>query len=124
MLFSRMSVAARLYLGFGMIVLLLVVLTVIAVVKVDRIDRALRANSEIYSQVQRNAINFRGSAHDRSIAVRDLVFAPTAEQREQEMARIAALSDFMPSLRNPWMPCSSCLASAAKFSPLCRYSAG
>lgn len=94
MLFSRMSVAARLYLGFGMIVLLLVVLTVIAVVKVDRIDRALRANSEIYSQVQRNAINFRGSAHDRSIAVRDLVFAPTAEQREQEMARIAALSDF------------------------------
>lgn len=95
MLFSRMSVAARLYLGFGMIVLLLVVLTVIAVVKVDRIDRALRANSEIYSQVQRNAINFRGSAHDRSIAVRDLVFAPTAEQREQEMARIAALSDFL-----------------------------
>lgn len=94
MLFSRMSVAARLYLGFGMIVLLLVVLTVIAVVKVDRIDRALRANSEIYSLVQRNAINFRGSAHDRSIAVRDLVFAPTAEQREQEMARIAALSDF------------------------------
>ena len=94
MLFSRMSVAARLYLGFGLIVTLLVVLTVIAVVKVDRIDRALRANSEIYSQVQRNAINFRGSAHDRSIAVRDLVFSRSAAERDQELARVTALANF------------------------------
>ncbi|WP_422689075.1 methyl-accepting chemotaxis protein [Comamonas endophytica] len=94
MFFSRMTVAARLYLGFGLILALLVVVTGVAVVKVDRIDRALRANSEIYSQVQRNAINFRGSAHDRSIAVRDLVLSPTQRERDQEMATIEALAAF------------------------------
>ena len=94
MFFSRMTVAARLYLGFGLIVALLVVVTGVAVVKVDRIERALRANSDIYSQVQRNAINFRGSAHDRSIAVRDLVFSPTTNERDKEIASIAALADF------------------------------
>lgn len=94
MFFSRMTVAARLYLGFGLILALLVVVTGVAVVKVDRIERALRANSDIYSQVQRNAINFRGSAHDRSIAVRDLVFSPTPSERNQEIATIAALADF------------------------------
>lgn len=94
MFFSRMTVAARLYVGFGLIVALLVVVTGVAVVKVDRIERALRANSDIYSQVQRNAINFRGSAHDRSIAVRDLVFSPTPNERDKEIATIAALADF------------------------------
>ncbi|WP_313605267.1 methyl-accepting chemotaxis protein [Comamonas jiangduensis] len=94
MFFSRMTVAARLYVGFGLIVALLVVVTGVAVVKVDRIERALRANSDIYSQVQRNAINFRGSAHDRSIAVRDLVFSPTPSERAKEIATIAALADF------------------------------
>jgi methyl-accepting chemotaxis protein len=94
MFFSRMTVAARLYLGFGLILSLLVVVTGVAVVKVDRIDRALRANSEIYSQVQRNAINFRGSAHDRAIAVRDLVLSPTQGERDQEIATINALADY------------------------------
>ena len=94
MLFSRMSVANRLYLGFGLIVALLVVVTGVAVVKVERIENALRSNIDIYSQVQRNAINFRGSAHDRSIAIRDLVFSPNAEQRAAAIATIQTLSDF------------------------------
>lgn len=94
MFFSRVTVATRLYLGFGLIVALLVVVTGVAVVKVNRIERALRANSDIYSQVQRNAINFRGSAHDRSVAVRDLVLSPTQSGRDKEIAAIEALADF------------------------------
>lgn len=94
MLFPRMAVATRLYVGFGLILALLVVLTGIAVVKVDRIDEALRVNNDIHVQVQRYAINFRGSAHDRSIAVRDVVLSPNASEREKEIAAIAALADF------------------------------
>ncbi len=94
MFFSRMPVAARLYLGFGVIVFMLVVVTGVAVVKVNHIETALRANSEIYSQVQRNAINFRGSAHDRAIAVRDLVLSPTESEREIEIGNIDALANF------------------------------
>ena len=56
MFFSRMTVATRLYVGFGLILALLVVVTAVAVVKVDRIDRALRTNNEVHTQVQRYAI--------------------------------------------------------------------
>lgn len=94
MFFSRMPVAARLYLGFGLIVFLLVIVTGVAVVKVNHIETALRANSEVYSQVQRNAINFRGSAHDRAIAVRDLVLSPTESERENEIKNIDYLASF------------------------------
>ena len=94
MFFSRMAVATRLYVGFGLILALLVVLTGIAVVKVNRIADALHVNSDIHAQVQRHAINFRGSAHDRSIAVRDVVLSPTPAERDKEIATIGALADF------------------------------
>ena len=94
MFFSRMTVAARLYAGFGLILALLIVVTGVAVVKVSRIDQALRDNNNIHVQVQRYAINFRGSAHDRSIAVRDVVLSPTPAERDKEIATIAALADF------------------------------
>ena len=51
MFLSRMTVAARLYAGFGLILVLLVVLTGIALVKVNRIDRVLRVNIDIHVQV-------------------------------------------------------------------------
>lgn len=94
MFFSCMAVATRLYVGFGLILALLVVLTGIAVVKVNRIADALHVNNDIHAQVQRHAINFRGSAHDRSIAVRDVVLSPTPAERDKEIATIGALADF------------------------------
>ena len=101
MLFSRMTVAARLYAGFGLILALLIVVTGVAVVKVNRIDQALRDNNNIHVQVQRYAINFRGSAHDRSIAVRDVVLSPTPAERDKEIATIAALADFYAQSATP-----------------------
>ena len=101
MFFSRMTVATRLYVGFGLILALLVVVTAVAVVKVDRIDRALRTNNEVHTQVQRYAINFRGSAHDRSIAVRDLVLSPSQAERDKEIARIAELANFYAESAKP-----------------------
>ncbi len=101
MFFSRMTVAARLYAGFGLILALLIVVTGVAVVKVSRIDQALRDNNNIHVQVQRYAINFRGSAHDRSIAVRDVVLSPTPAERDKEIATIAALADFYAQSATP-----------------------
>lgn len=101
MFFSRMTVAARLYAGFGLILALLIVVTGVAVVKVNRIDQALRDNNNIHVQVQRYAINFRGSAHDRSIAVRDVVLSPTPAERDKEIATIAALADFYAQSATP-----------------------
>lgn len=101
MFLSRMTVAARLYAGFALILALLIVVTGVAVVKVSRIDQALRDNNNIHVQVQRYAINFRGSAHDRSIAVRDVVLSPTPAERDKEIATIAALADFYAQSATP-----------------------
>ncbi|WP_304505247.1 methyl-accepting chemotaxis protein [Acidovorax sp. Leaf73] len=54
----------------------------------------MTANATQNAVIQRAAINFRGSAHDRSIAVRDVVLAPNDEARKKEIESIARLADF------------------------------
>ncbi|WP_318023245.1 methyl-accepting chemotaxis protein [Paucibacter sp. DJ1R-11] len=89
-----MNVSKRLALGFAAVLMILVIMAGIAMVKVYAIEGALQANSREHSQIQRYAINFRGSAHDRAIASRDYVLASTAEQRVKEAGTIASLAKF------------------------------
>ncbi len=100
-MFSRMTVSRRLYLGFGLILSILVAVTAIAVVKVQIINDSLRANSEVNASVQRFAINFRGSAHDRSIAIRDVVLSANPADRQREVAAIDTLAAFYASSAGP-----------------------
>ncbi|MFC4621019.1 methyl-accepting chemotaxis protein [Comamonas nitrativorans] len=88
------TVAQRLYAGFGLLVALLAVVTGIAMYKVRAIDTALRANSEEHVLIQRYAINFRGSAHDRAIALRDVVLSSTPAEQQKEAAAIDRLAAF------------------------------
>ncbi|MCB5188998.1 methyl-accepting chemotaxis protein [Methylobacillus caricis] len=101
MSFSRLTVARRLYVGFGLILLVLVVVTGIAIVKASIINSALRANSDQHVLIQRYAINFRGSAHDRSIAVRDVVLSKTPAERQKEISTINALAAFYAEAATP-----------------------
>ena len=98
---SAMTVSKRLYLGFGLILAILMAVTAIAVVKVQIINDALRTNSEQYAAVQRFAINFRGSAHDRSIAVRDVVLSANPADRQRELAAIEQLAAFYAKSAGP-----------------------
>ena len=100
-MFARMTVAKRLYVGFGLILLILVAVTLIAMVKVQAIDGALRANSERDMVVQRYAINFRGSAHNRSIAIRDVVLSTLAADRQKEVVDIDQLANFYAESAGP-----------------------
>ena len=100
-MFSRMTVATRLYLGFGLILAVLVAVTTVAVFKVQVINESLRANSETNAAVQRYAINFRGSAHDRSIAVRDVVLSANPGDRQSEVAAIDRLAAFYANSAGP-----------------------
>ncbi|MCE7032921.1 methyl-accepting chemotaxis protein [Lysobacter sp. GX 14042] len=72
---NTMAVGQRLALGFGAVLALMVVLTMVGVGQVRNIDRALTTMGKVNSVKQRYAINFRGSVHDRSIALRDVVLA-------------------------------------------------
>ena len=92
--FYQLSVGKRLYLGFGILLTILVIVTAVAVIKVNAINAALRANNDVHASIQRFAINFRGSAHDRAIAVRDVVLSTSAPEQQQELASINALAKF------------------------------
>ena len=99
--FSHMTLGKRLYAGFGLILAVMAIVTVVAMFKVQAIEAALRANSAEHVAIQRFAINFRGSAHDRSIATRDVVLAASAADRQKEVAAIDALAKFYADSAGP-----------------------
>ena len=72
---SSMTIGLRLAAGFGAVFLLMAVLTALAISRVDSIDASLDRINDVNNVKQRYAINFRGSVHDRAIAVRDVVLA-------------------------------------------------
>ncbi|MDP2261552.1 MAG: methyl-accepting chemotaxis protein [Hydrogenophaga sp.] len=101
MAFDSMTVARRLSLGFGLILAILVAVAVVAITKVQTINTALQANSKEHAAIQRYAINFRGSAHDRAIAVRDVVLSASPAERAAEEAAIARLAAFYAEAAGP-----------------------
>jgi methyl-accepting chemotaxis protein len=86
------TISRRLMSGFGLVVLGMVALTVIGVWRVQTIDSHLTTINDLNSVKQRYAINFRGSVHDRAIALRDVVLAKTPAELQAEVDLIDALS--------------------------------
>ena len=72
---NALPVKTRLVLGFGFSVLLMIILTVVGVINVNKINHTLTVITDINSVKQRYAINFRGSVHDRAIAIRDVAMS-------------------------------------------------
>ncbi|VVE09529.1 chemotaxis protein [Pandoraea aquatica] len=70
-----MSVAARLGLSFTVILAMMLALAALAVLRVHGIERTLTNISDNNNVKQQYAVNFRGSVHDRAIAVRDITLA-------------------------------------------------
>ncbi|WP_416885890.1 methyl-accepting chemotaxis protein [Marinospirillum sp.] len=89
-----MTIAQRLYLGFAVILALLVAVTAVGVVKVGVIDTALTQVNDVDSRKQRYAINFRGSVHDRAIAIRDAVLVESSSERQIFLREIQRLEGF------------------------------
>jgi len=73
------SIRARLIMGFGVVLIALVALTVIAISRVEMVRARLDDIIDVNGVKERYAINFRGSVHDRSIAVRDVTLVSSAE---------------------------------------------
>ena len=75
---SSMTIGRRLAAGFGAVFLLMIALATLAVSRVHSIDTSLIRINDVNNVKQRYAINFRGSVHDRAIALRDVVLAADA----------------------------------------------
>lgn len=86
------TVAKRLALGFGLIVSLMVLISVVGNHQVGFIDRTLTSVNEGASLKQRYAINFRGSVHDRAIAVRDVVLVNSDSALREQLRSIDELA--------------------------------
>jgi methyl-accepting chemotaxis protein len=89
-----MTINARLVFGFGITLALTVILTVIAIHRVNFIDTTITQMTDINSVKQRYAIDFRGSVHDRAIAVRDVVLARNDNELSITLKDIADLHLF------------------------------
>lgn len=70
---NSITLASRIGLGFAVIVSLLILITAVGIQRVGFIDSTLEHVSENAAKIQRYAINFRGSVHNRAIAIRDAV---------------------------------------------------
>ena len=70
---KNLKIGSRFVISFGMVLALMVILTIIGSDRVNRIKADLGEINDVNSVKQRHAINFRGSVHDRAIALRDVV---------------------------------------------------
>ncbi|WP_394240566.1 methyl-accepting chemotaxis protein [Halopseudomonas laoshanensis] len=91
---KQLTIGQRLGMGFGLILSLMILITLIGINRVGVIDDTLTAVSENATVKQRYAINFRGSVHDRAIAIRDLVLAPNTQAASRQLQQIDQLKAF------------------------------
>lgn len=96
----RLSVRARLYLCFLLVLAFMMVVTGVSIHEVDKIDAGLTRAMDVAAAKQRYAVNMRGSVHDRAIAARDLALLRTSDSPHEarlhreidELARSYALN--------------------------------
>ncbi|MDC8831000.1 methyl-accepting chemotaxis protein [Alteromonas gilva] len=98
--FASLTIRSRLALGFGIILALLILLTIQGINKVNFIDRTLSEITDINSVKQRFAINFRGSVHDRAIAIRDIAIARKPSEITTFVNEIRELETFYRTSEN------------------------
>jgi methyl-accepting chemotaxis protein len=90
---KNMKISSQLILGFGAIFVLMMILTAIGISRVQEVEGILGTINEVNSVKQRYAINFRGSVHDRAIAVRDVVLASDNAAAQPDIELIKTLAD-------------------------------
>jgi methyl-accepting chemotaxis protein len=91
---KQLSIAQRLGLGFGSIAALMILVALIGINRVSFIDSTLTQVSEGATVKQRFAINFRGSVHDRAIAIRDAVLVREDASIDVHLQHIERLKAF------------------------------
>ncbi|MDX7953448.1 MCP four helix bundle domain-containing protein, partial [Lichenihabitans sp. Uapishka_5] len=89
---KSLQIGHRLVLGFSTILLLMACLAGFAYLRVSAISNALYEINSVNSVKQRYAINFRGSVHDRAIALRDVVLVDARPDLDAAVARIQTLA--------------------------------
>ncbi len=92
--FENLKVSTKLYLSFAIVIFLMIIISVIGINRVDFIDKSLSTMTDVNSLKQRYGINFRGSVHDRAIAIRDVILTNENDELKTFLNDIARLEKF------------------------------
>jgi methyl-accepting chemotaxis protein len=90
---AKARIGTRLTVGFATLLVLLVMIAAEGIYEVNQIDRDLSTINDVNGEKQRFAVNWRGSVHDRAIALRDIVLT-------QDASEVRSLENLMQGLRN------------------------
>jgi len=88
-----LSTGARLAIGYGAVILLMIVLAVLAAARAGQIDQLLFRIDEVSGIKQRYAAEMRSSVRERAIAVRDVVLAADPAAAAAPVGRLKTSDD-------------------------------
>jgi methyl-accepting chemotaxis protein len=88
-----LSTGARLAIGYGALVLLMIALAVLVAARAGQIEQLLFRIDDVSGIKQRYAFELRTSVRDRAIAVRDVALAPDPAAAAAPIGRIQTLND-------------------------------
>lgn len=74
--------------GYGVLVLIILGISILSISRISFIDRNLAEINNVNSAKQRVTIDYRGSVHDRSISIRDVVLAENENDLRAYIAEI------------------------------------
>ncbi|MBD5165498.1 methyl-accepting chemotaxis protein [Helicobacter sp.] len=94
MIGKNLSLKAQLSVGFGVLLAFIVLIAFTGYVKISFVEKTLTEISDVNAVKQRYAINFRGSVHDRAIALRDVVILNDVQEIENTLRLIQKLEEF------------------------------
>ncbi|TLD85028.1 methyl-accepting chemotaxis protein [Helicobacter sp. MIT 11-5569] len=94
MLGKNLSLKTQLFSGFGVILAFIIIVAIVGYNKISFVEKTISVISDINAVKQRYAINFRGSVHDRAIAVRDVVILNDVQEIEKTLRIIQNLEEF------------------------------
>lgn len=89
-----MKIINRLYAGIALMLAIMVAISLFGQYKISIADRNLTQLSEQTAVEQRQAINFRGSVHDRAISLRDAVMVNDRQLAATHLRNVQRLNDF------------------------------
>ncbi|CAM5181293.1 methyl-accepting chemotaxis protein [Alishewanella longhuensis] len=89
-----MKIINRLYAGIALMLAIMVAISLFGQYKISIADHNLTQLSEQTAVEQRQAINFRGSVHDRAISLRDAVLVNNRQLAATHLRDVQRLNDF------------------------------
>nr|WP_137633422.1 methyl-accepting chemotaxis protein [Campylobacter sp. MIT 12-5580] len=89
----KLGISAKLYMGFACIVVIMIITSIFSIYKVKELNSMLTRATYVNGVISRQAINFRGSVHDRSILIRDAALITDEQDLQNTLNMIKKLED-------------------------------